>query len=557
MQRNLTIDPTELPDLPETIEFKQPGAEEAKYFLSTSVGDEVTIEGNYGSTRRFKVESVTSAYRRLLDLAHKAITESIKPVPNALPITIPDSPEGVDFSQLHAQLKRVSAHAKQALERYETTAITLGGLCRMMGKSPVDVIRGWEMNGPSLFVCTGTVVERNAAIALLADLSSAFVIDSATMTELVLLDCVDALAVVPKLFVSSTTRDIVQVKLQEARLQRSSMQAFDDDGRLAIIEMNAQDHARNIWQLEAVVAAIEKYCEVVPAYGPEVQNGLLARLQKATSNEEHSVLLLAAERGAHLLTVDGRLRYWAAAALVQGVWPQALLMFAVSKEAISGFTYSLATARMLLGNRSFVSLRAEDLLIMCRQGDAWLKYGIARYKRYLSDSGTEFESAIDITLEFLLYVAKSFVHVGAFAELLKHTVEGILRRKDCPPDVMDRIATFLTNLLSPNEPAYLYGPVMARHAELVLAANQTFRQVLKEAETWAQQPPQDRAIKVKVLMCGRTPLLSYSGDETVTTTAARQGNASAAAELNSNGGTSTLLRPEPLPNAAQLADDQS
>lgn len=521
-RQTVSIDPVELPDLPETIEFKQPSADEAKYFLGAFVGSTVTIDGNYSTTRTYKVESVTSAYRRLFNLASQAIEQSLKPVPNALSISIPTSPDGADYSQLHAQLKLASAHVKMAIERYETIPITLGGLGSLLGKNPIDVVRGWQMNGPPLFVCTGTTDERDAALHMLADTSSAYVIDAATMTEFVTLDCVDALAVLPKLFVSSTTCDIVQGKLEEARLERSSGQAFDIDGQMGFVEFTAEDHARNIRQLEEVATTIEKYCEVVPAYGPEVQNPLLMDLQKAISDEEHSVLLLAAERGAHLVTVDGRLRHWAAAALVQGVWPQVLLKYAVNKGAFSGRSYSHATARMFLRNRSFVSLSAHDLLMICHQGDTWLKCGIARYKKYLSEPGTEFNSAFDITLGFLRCVAQALTHMGAFAELLKNVVEGLLRHKDCPNDLMSRIGAFLTNLLRRDGPEYLYGPAAAGQEQELTMTLQYFRSILKEAGVWAQQPAQDRPLKVKVLMCGRVPWLIYSEDEALTTIAAPQ-----------------------------------
>jgi hypothetical protein len=176
-------------------------------------------------------------------------------------------------------LKRTSNHAKKAIEVYETAPITLGAFCDLLGKSPVDVIRGWRTNGPPLFVCTGIPEERKAAHGLLADPSSAYVVDAETITEIVSNYRAEALGVLPKLFVSSITWAIVQGKLEEARLERSSGQAYDNDGRLAYVEITREHRARDIRQLEAISEAVAKYCEVLPAYGPEIQNPLLNDVQ--------------------------------------------------------------------------------------------------------------------------------------------------------------------------------------------------------------------------------------------------------------------------------------
>jgi tetratricopeptide (TPR) repeat protein len=509
----MTLDPAELPELSETSEFMRPDTDHSKSFFGIGVGGEVVVEGAYNTTRVFKVESITSAYRRLLDLAHQAIGQSLKPVSNAVLIPVPVSADGHDFTQVHAQLKRASAHAKHALDLYRTSPITLGAFSRLIAKHPIDVVRGWHSDNPQLFVCIGTTDEREAAYALLADPTAGYVIDAATLTEFASLDCLPALAALPKLLVSSMTRDIVQGKLREAKVECNSGQIFDDDGSLGFIETTPEDHRRDIQQLEKIVAAVADYCEVAPAYGPEVKNPLLDQLQHAISDEEHSVLLLAAERGAHLLTIDGRLRHWATAALLQGVWPQVALQHAVHKGIITSDTYSFATVRMFLQNRNFISLLPQDVLLMCQQGDSWMKYGMARYKKYISEPGTQFESVFNVTMDFLCYVAQSSTHVGAFAELLKHLVEGLLRHKDCPQDSMGRIAKFLIKLLRVEGFEYLYAPVAAIQEAALAKQFKYFRSALNEAAEWAQQAVQDRPLRVRVLMCGNIPLFSYCKDE--------------------------------------------
>jgi len=543
-QHIVTIDPSEMQDLPENTEFKCAGSIEVERFLDAKIGDEITIEGNFGSTLSYKIETITTGYRRLLDLARDAIQKSLVPVPGVMPISIPTSDDGADFSQIHEQLKRAREHAKQALEKYETLPITLGIFSKLLGRSPIDVVRGWPQDGPTLFMCEGTNEERSAAFSILADLSTAYVTDAVTLTELVSLESTDVLAVLPKLFISSATHDIVQSKLEEARLERSVGNAFDDNGRLVVIEITSEEHAHNIKQLEAIAAAIEKYCEVVPAYGPDVQNSLLLQVKQAISDEEHSVLLLAAEQGANLLTLDGRLRQLAALMSLQGIWPQTLLSHALNQGAISGDKYSLATIRMFLSNRNFVSLTARDLLMMCYQGDVWLKYGIAKYKKYVSSPKLRFDAIFNITLEFLNLVAMSVPQMGAFAELLKHVAEGLLRHKDCPQDVMERIEIFMVDLLKPVGIEYLYRPNAEARDQRLQFELQHIRLFLRDAVILAKEPPKDRPINVKVLMCGTTPLLRNSKDEKLEITTSVKLSANSVVDSDKTSSSAVLLLPE-------------
>ena|SRR5881628_3721712 len=85
-----------------------------------------------------------------------------------------------------------------------------------------------------------------------------------------------------------------------------------------------------------------------------------------TPRPERSSKLLTADRHSILLTLDGRL----AGGLPRetsgalAVWPQALLMHAAEVKAVDPETYSFACVLEFLRNRSFVSLRAGDLVTM-------------------------------------------------------------------------------------------------------------------------------------------------------------------------------------------------
>ena len=509
----VTLDPAEVGSLPETDEFRNPYSSEVAPFVGLKRGDQVVLEGAFRTNRTLTVQRISSAYRRLLDLARDQMDRSIAPVPHATSVPIPTTPEGeADFSHLHEQLKKQSAHIKESFNRYRTLPMTLGVFCRMVGKNPVDAVRAWPANEetPPLFVTAGTVDEREKALAQLKDSSASYVVDAATLTELVSLDLVDALKALPKVYAVSATRELLHERLEEAKLERSSGQVFDQDGRLGFVEFTKEDHQKNIRNIEKIIEALDAHCEVVPAYGPETTPEVLSKLQKVLADEEHAVLLLAVEKGLCLLTIDGRLRNVANLIEVPGVWPQALAMHAADAGHVSAMAYSLASVRMFLGNRSFVSLGPYDLLLMCHQGTGWARMGIARFKKYLADQGTEFKSALRIALDFIGAAAGAATYMGALAELLRHLVEGLMRHKDCPADLLDHVEKYVRRLFVGSGNPY---PLIQQvESEEHTAQLRFLAHAMVQGMKWAEEPIKERPVRLDVYFVGRTPWLSLSAD---------------------------------------------
>ena len=504
----LTIDPTEVPGLPATMEFKPLSNSESQRFIGSRVGDLVTIEGAFNTHHVYTVVAISSAYRRLLQCAYEAVRKSVTPVPNIMALSIETSENGeVDISEMLAQLQRSSAHGKAMLQQYESSPITLGCLGKMLGKSPIDIVRFWPPSGPPLVSCDGTAPERMTALDLIEDTTSSFIIDSATVTELVLIGSVEVLASFPNLFISEVSRDIVLAKLDEAKKGRSLGHAFDDDGKLGYFEHTQATHLHATEQFNAIATAIDKYCQVTPTYGPENPHEILLRLKDLVSDEEYSTLMLAAEKEGVLITVDGHLRQWAATVNVRSVWPQPILMNAAAKGVVSGAHYSLATAKLFMANRAFTSLSANDILMLCAQGDNWLQFGFSKYVEYLAQPNTEFSAALKISLAFITRLTKPGVQFAVLAEFLRHIVGGLLRHKDCPTNMMTEIEGFIAQLLEPGESIASYYPKAAEISQRAYMNRvMLMTAAAREGQTWSKEPRQDRKILIKVLNCGRNPL---------------------------------------------------
>lgn len=492
-----TLDPTGLPDLPSTSEFLRAGSDEASLVAGLTVGAELSVPGAQGEPRVLTVRRICSAYRRLLELSQFALNAPLAPSPVAQVVSVHNKETGEpDFSGLTRQLKRFSDHAKKTIDVYASSPITLGGLAKLLGRDVLDVVRGWRLDGPAIQVSGGNPGERAQVIASLKSSKGPYLIDAATLVELGTLECLDVLAVVPGLLVTSHTRDALEAKLAEAQTERTEGTAFEQDGELGFVEMTPEQRQREIRFVQAVVDAMRKHCRVVPAYGTDVLAPIASQLERAISSEEFSAILAAAEHGATLISLDARLRFLAAHLGIPGVWPQVLLMYARDIGKLPAMSYSLATIRQMFANRTFISVAPEDLTFMTYQGTDWLRFGLSRFTRHLALPETEFNSGLRVAVEFLQRLAVwGPCHFGAASRILQRLSEALFRHKDAPVDLARRLFDAALRVLPMGDGAPL--------------RKQLLRAAIQEGQQAAQKPTPGELKDVQVLMCSDPPWIAY------------------------------------------------
>ena len=507
---HITIDPVEVGELPANAEFKSSAAPEVARWLGKALGDEVVVEQSYGRSRKYRVETIKSAYRRLIDLAMEDMQKSMTPIPYVSLMQTRHSADGNDFSEMLEHLKQQSAHTQQVLDAYKKGVITLGVLSKMLGRNTIEVVRAWGTSGlgQKLQVCIGTSDERSHALELLDDKDAAYVVDAATLAEMALVDIGGAFTVLPKLYVSTETQATVLRALEMSKRDRSVGQTYERDGKLGFIEFTEEHHEKNTSQLQRIADLMEKYCEVTPVYGPEGIPTEIAKLLKVLPNEDRQVLLLAAEKGLRLFSLDFRLRNIAALAGIQGVWPQPVLMCAMNRGVITNVEYTRAIAHMFVGSRSFVSVGANELAFICHQGKQWLGFGMAKFMEVLRDPEVDYKSAAAISRDFVhMLMFSPCADMDAVAEILKHIIESLMRHPASggnPPMVL---INFLDKVLVGDLINYPH-PTVVQYAQAESANNcRYFSEVIREAAAWATRPEEERPIRVNVYMCGVTPWL--------------------------------------------------
>jgi tetratricopeptide (TPR) repeat protein len=511
----LSLDPEGFPDLPAREGMVAPSSDMARSLLGVALGQQVSLPGPFGTEQRFVVERVTSTFRRLLRTAQDRVNSPLASELLVMSVPVPKTDKGADFSHVHAMLKRQSEHSRRALQGYADSPITLGILGKLLGRSVVDMVAGWPSDAPPLFVCAGTKEQREAAVELLQRADAEYVVDAATVAELASLDCLAALAALPRVYISTKAVETLEARLEEAKHERSGGHMFDDNGTMRFVEYTIKDRERHTAFIQSMVEAVRQHCVMVPAYGPEELPADLERAQDVLEDEELAALLLTAEKSATLFTVDGRLaQFGFVSAKLKSVWPQEVLRYAGERGKLTHQQYAFAVVRMFLRNRSFVSLGAYDLVFMCLQGGYALAAGLQRFKDYLVSSSTELVSAVSVAFDFLELQAQHPTQFNAFAELLEHIVEASLRHPHCNQEALLKVALDFASEIARkyNGPLVPFAPVEDHRQKRMRVYAKVLGEAVEAAVRHASSPPRRRAIKLRTLKCMQPPYLTFDGE---------------------------------------------
>lgn len=505
---SLTVDPAELQGLPKRSGFLEFDSEEAAPFIGARVGDEVAIRQLSRNGPRVRVVRIGQAFHRLFHEAQERAA-SVMGLPYVKSLPVGESGDSEkDLARLHDELFEAKGGREVALDFYAKGHLTLSLLMESLGRSSVDACLGWPSDGPPLFVGNGLANERAEAVRALSDNNRPIVLDASAVAELARFDAGEALeAFLGQALITPKTLEIVSAFVEEAKSGRVVGAAFDDGGRLGFSEIT-KEHRENRMRIAArMKELVEKRCAVEPAYGDAGETQEERSLSRLLSKEEVDGILLAKERGALLLTLDGRLRALAKQYYgIAGVWPQAVVMAATEAGAIPLRKASEFAISELLSHRHFVSLSAEDLAWMVAQGDVWLQAGMSRLKEYLASEGTEVSSAVVLVERFLVELVSMEMQLGAFGEFISHLAEPVARRKDCPPGWLDHLEGFVGGMLQDAiDGLYGFKPLDLKPLEIYRLRRQFLWARIAEGGKRAAVAPSPEPVRVRVLFCGTKP----------------------------------------------------
>lgn len=504
----ICIDPAEAGPLPKMEGFCSADDAEASLFIGVRSGEEIMLPMMAGGERCVKVTLVGSAYRHLAAIAQKKAGR-LQGLPHLRAVSVGSSGDAEkDLAEMHELLKRSNEAQVRFLDAYASGAMTISLLAKAMGRSALEICAGWPSDGPPLFVGSGIASEREEAMALLARNETVVVADSTALVELALFGALKALDALPKIMISTATKEVINAFVFEVENDDSFGTAFDNNGKLGFVEYDER-HKKTRIEFAKALAEVASKCETAPAYVDLDGDGEAKEFVKLLADEDRETLLLAKEHNAALLTLDGRLRAVAKISFgVDGVWPQALVLRALDTGAISKRDAAEFNCREFMSNREFVSIRSDDLMWMVSQGDQWLQQGFAKLKPYLTSSTTDRDSSLLIVLDFLKRLSRAQSQVGAFAEVLSHLSEAFFKRADCTPDTAElffSVAREITFNSAPSE--HILDIVNVERERLIEARLGLFARAILEGRAKAGESAPPRPVRVRVLHCATHPWL--------------------------------------------------
>ncbi|SFF03357.1 hypothetical protein SAMN05428977_10446 [Nitrosomonas sp. Nm166] len=505
----VVIDPSDTGILAKRTNFFQSDSSEGSALIGAKVGQKIEIPAQaFGGKKTYTVKSIQSAYKYMIQIVRER-EQSFGGLPNLKAVPIGDSGDGnKDFRYILDELKHSKNITRQLLEAYGAGNLTLAGFAKMLGRSPIDVVTGWSLDSPPIFIGTGLTQEKNETLALLARKHAIYVIDALTLAEFINFGAQEVLAALPKIYISPVTMAILKYNLSEAEDDKSIGTAIDSGNQIGFIEFDGKYKERRIAFANQLIEAANKYCTIQPSYGELIPPVEIPGFKDILQIEECETLLLAKEYNATLLTLDGRLRMLGKAVEVNSIWPQVLLMYCLETKRITAARSAEFTINQFLSNRKFVSLSSWDLVWMVMQGDSYIQRGIQAFKKYLESSDAEFESTTSVALGFLSGIAELQTQLGAFGELFAHIVESIFRRKDCPEDYHKIIEIFVYELLEElaGKP-HFYPPINWARDNAIRNQQKYVLERLAEAKSRSEHSPVLRPIAVRVIYGTKIPYL--------------------------------------------------
>jgi predicted nucleic acid-binding protein len=272
--------------------------------------------------------------------------------------------------------------------------------------------------------------ERLAAVAKIDRGQSPFVTDLVTIAELTRRDVFTAAKqVMGRVLVPRSAEDELMDALQLADRQGPAATLGECDGRVVLAEVSAEGHAQRQIFMRQVLTNL-KACEVVPVLGPAQPSNQLRQLTRVLDATTADAIYLALERGAILLTEDGAIqRFYTGVSGASACSIQPILLVAEARKRLTHKKVAEVLAQKIADNHDFVTVRAQDLLVLARKTPHEVSELVRIALRAIGKPTVEFSSAINVALEFVARIARELpTHiVGAYVKL---TFDALIEDRD-------------------------------------------------------------------------------------------------------------------------------
>lgn len=404
----------------------------AKLLLGKKVGDTVRLRDNLLSPEEGKVLSIESKYVYALNRSRELLETQFPDVEGFWSIPIEDPK---DLEPIKKVLERQNQQAVVVEQLYRRGQITLGMLANRLGRS---VIKTWAMaaSKPMVGILAADGHQRALAEAfsllsnvrgLVIDISSILTISEIGFRN-------DLTRIFGRPAVAQSTLGLLEQEIQEfSGFRKEGFLTIGHDGTaLYKQEVSAEEVKDHIRQLTELRDWIKEHCDVLPS----VQTFPCSRSERRTIEEAlgesfYDSMLIAKANNLLLLSEDLLLRLYAKQTLeIDGVWSQALLMFADRSGAVSKQLYCRASIRLKALNHNFMRTDA-DIVIEAAQMSGWKpKEPMTSILATLGGSYSDIDSACIVTAQALFNAWQAQISSETKMKFLIDIMHALFQERD-------------------------------------------------------------------------------------------------------------------------------
>lgn len=431
-------------------ELVSPDSRMAKQIIGRKRGDRLSIDRGVIS-QEVEIAEIKSIFAFAADKAHERIQASV-------------SPEGPlwsfkaykDDGELNLEAIASTARGRReaidwAFASYREHRFPICCLAGLIGADIVTLVLDWPFAEASFFVGIGTHEERDAAISLVDAGQKRYVLDLVAMVELTRHGVFeDVVRLIGKPLVPQSARDELVNMIQMADKHQPVATVGEHGGRLSVTEITSSFHKQQNALLKKILANIDS-CEVCPTVGPEVISEELHKASQLLDEQTTDALYLCIERDAVLVTEDGGLRLLAPSLGLQNtICVQPILLVACGREMLAKEKYAKIVAAKIKQNHDFVSVRADDLLLLAKQDVSRVSDDARVALETFRRSSIDFVSAVKVAAEFLRAAMTTLPPgiVGDYSKLVCDVL--VSGRPDSSGTVKDAFAVLLQKCFGRN-----------------------------------------------------------------------------------------------------------
>lgn len=405
--RWIAVEEPGLPPLATWPEVVRLDSAQAGYIVGKKLGEKIEVGSGFGMVEAeiIQIESILLLAARK---AHEIIAASAGQSGPIWSMNL-EKPDGeFDVEPILESLRRRSKYVESLFAQYSKQPFPISALADALGSDPVALLLEWPYKHARFFVSGGTHLERDQCSELLKRDGARYVLDLVTLAELVRCNAFEqAIKLLGTPLIPQALKEQLLGLIQLVDAPKASSNMREENGQFYMTDIPAKYYEQRKLFLQRLLACVNKYCEVVPTFGPSTVTKNQRLLSQLLDNASIDAIYLALERKAILLSEDGILRFLATqVGVADTLWLQPLLMHLRDSKLLKQSEYSRIIIEKLSLGHDFVSVGSDDLIWAAKKCTNTLSPQVKAVLETFKRPSLELRSGINVCAGFLRVVTE-------------------------------------------------------------------------------------------------------------------------------------------------------